>query len=86
MARKKKLPAGMTQNMMYISEIEAEARKNGMHYGEFVASNNASLAHLSEEKRINQKACICRECGKEIVLVRERQRFICDECLKEREG
>ena len=80
MARKK-LPAGMTQNMMYISEIEAEARKHDMHYGEYVASNNASLAHLSEGKRVNQKARFCRKCGKEIVYASKYQRYVCDACL-----
>ena len=76
---KNKLPAGMTQNMMFIIQIETAARAQGMHYGAYTGAHDVS--HLSAGRRIKQKSAFAKKCGKKIVLGHERQRHVCDTCL-----
>lgn len=79
--KKRVLPHGISENMMMIVQIEADARKEGRRYGQQVAEKDLSEFCIPVKKRT---PCICVYCSSEIILPSSRHRRVCDECRERR--
>lgn len=73
------LPHGMSRNMMYIVQVEAERRKAGSKgYGDHVHNND--LSHLKVKKEEVKKENLCKRCGEPFPRPAGSKRRYCDEC------
>ena len=78
----KKLPHGMTSNMMAIAKVEALGRQMGGHYSAGSVTDEAhTLVPKAKKKR--KHLCTCSKCGVEIIIPPGgRNRKFCDQCAK----
>lgn len=71
-------PNGLSNNMQYIAQIEAERRAAGRRsYGDHVHNNDVS--HMSAPRESRPKV-VCTICGAPIFQPPNGKRKYCDEC------
>lgn len=75
-------PNGLSKNMQYIAQIEAERRAAGAKgYGSYVAENDLSHMCVRQKKR-DGDVQVCERCGRDFKPSPGDSEKYCEECLK----